>query len=126
MLIEVSETHPPRPGGKVGYLHAADGQRYECWPDKLEGVQVGRRYEIETRSREYEGRTILSITRITPAAATTNNRLSDSTRSPPASAAAGEAEYVGRVLSALIAKGEVNKAQIATATHWLRSLWREG
>jgi hypothetical protein len=36
----------------------------------------------------------------------------------------GEAEYVGRVLAALIAKGECDKAQVATATTFLRKVWR--
>jgi hypothetical protein len=128
MLIQVAETHPPRPGGKVAYLHAADGQKFEIWPEKLDGVQVGRAYEIEIRERAYDGRTIRSITRITPAATPAVAPAPVSSGSPGtrlnASPHPGEAEYVGRVLAGLIAKGECDKAQVATATAFLRKVWR--
>jgi hypothetical protein len=40
--------------------------------------------------------------------------------SPP-----GEAEYVGRVVAALVAKGEIGASQVAKTTARLREIWRE-
>jgi hypothetical protein len=50
VLIEVSEIHPPKIGGKVSRIVAADGQKYEIWRDKLHGVAPARRDEVEARS----------------------------------------------------------------------------
>jgi hypothetical protein len=47
-------------------------------------------------------------------------RAISSQASPP-----GEAEYVGRVLTALIAKGEIGANHIAKTTARLREVWRE-
>lgn len=120
MLIEVTEIHPPRIGGKVSYIHAADGAKFECWPDKLAGVEVGKKYEIETKEREYQGRTIVSIQKIKPARTAT---ITLTETKEASSGSPGEAEYVGHVLAALILKGQIEKNQIATATAWLRKLW---
>jgi hypothetical protein len=49
MLIEVSEIHPPKPGGKVSRIVAADGQHHEIWPDTLHGVAPGRPYEVDSQ-----------------------------------------------------------------------------
>jgi len=121
MLIEIDEIHPPKVGGKVSQI-VADGQKYEIWPEKLGDVAVGRRYEVEVREREFNGRTIRSISKIAPASKT-------ATPVPAAAATAssttGEAEYVGRVLAALIAAGTIDKQSIAAATAWLRRVWRE-
>ena len=121
MLIEIDEIHPPKPGGKMSKIVAA-GERFDIWPDKLDGVAVGRRYEVEVKDREFNGRTFRSIAKIAPApeVASTNGAAAPVTASP-----AGEAEYVGRVLAALIAAGSVDKQSIAAATAWLRKTWRE-
>lgn len=65
MQIQVSQVHPPGPGRKTGTVIDADGQRYECWPETLEGLYAGHRYEVEIKSREYNGREILKIARAT-------------------------------------------------------------
>jgi hypothetical protein len=122
-LIDIAEIHPPRAGGKVSRIVAESGEKYEIWPDKLDGVLVGRSYMVEVRSREYEGRTINSIAKIAPAPQVPAPAPTIAT---PASHVEGEAQYVGLVLAALIAKGEVEKTQIAAATQWLRRMWREG
>lgn len=127
MLIEVTATTPPRVGGKVAHIKTADGARFEIQPDKLDGIQVGKAYEVETRERDWQGRTIRSITTIAPATVngTAVNGAPAAIASTQASPHPGEAEYVGRVLAALIAKGEVDKDKIAAATGWLRKLWRQ-
>jgi hypothetical protein len=126
MVIEVSEIHPPKPGGKVSRIVAADGERYEIWPDKLAGVAPGRRYDVEIAERQYNERTIKSIRKITP--------LAEKPKSQPSTGEIpqlnrenhpGEAEYVGRVLAALIAKGEVTVNQVPAYTMRLREVWRQ-
>jgi len=122
MLIEIDEIHPPKPGGKMSKIVAA-GERFDIWPDKLDGVAVGQRYEVEVKDREFNGRTFRSIAKIAPAAKA--EAPAPAATSAAAAATAGEAEYVGRVLAALIAAGAVDKQSIAAATAWLRKTWRE-
>jgi hypothetical protein len=129
MLIEVSEIHPPRIGGKVSKIVAADGQHYEIWPDKLAGIAVGKRYDVEIAERQYNGRTIKSIQKITPAPAPDGKsetyRHEAGNLSSHASLSSGEAEYIGRVLAALIMKGEVTVNQVPAYTMRLREVWRQ-
>jgi hypothetical protein len=123
MLIEVSEIHPPRPGGKVSRIVAADGQHYQIWPEKLVGVDVGRRYEIEATDREFNGHTFKSIKSIVPVAEPPSGKVGHI--SSQASLDLGEAEFVGRTIAALIIKGEIGASQIAKTTARLREIWRE-
>jgi hypothetical protein len=122
MLIEIDEIHPPKPGGKMSKIVAA-GERYDIWPDKLDGVAVGRRYEVEIKDREFNGRTFKSIAKIAPAAGAA--AAVPTATAPAAAALAGEAEYVGRVLAALIVAGAIEKQSIPAATAWLRKAWRD-
>lgn len=121
-IIDVAEIHSPAPGKKVAYIHTSTGDKYEIWPDKLGRIVIGERYAIETKERDYNGRTIVSITKIEPAPAATGP--ASGTSSPAASPAVGEAEYVGHVLAALITTGQVDKEKLSTATAWLRQIWR--
>lgn len=124
MLIDVTEIHPPKIGGKVCKIVAADGEHYQIWPEKLTGVDVGKRYEAEITERDYNGRTFKSIKSIVPAPMPVPE--SQSTPVQKNCDASGEAEYVGRVLAALITKGQVvERSQIAAATEWLRKVWRQ-
>jgi hypothetical protein len=125
MLIEVTEIHDPKPGGRVSRIVAADGQHYEIWPDKLSGVTPGRRYEVETGEREFNGCTIKKITKIAPAKDAEPPSGKVGNISPLAAPSSGEAEYVGRVLAALIAKGEVTVNQVPAYTMRLREVWRQ-
>jgi|SRR5215475_832225 len=129
MLIEVTATHPPQPGKKMAHILAADGSKFEIWPDRLDKVQVGQRYEVETREREFNGRTIRSIEKISPASSASVGKSETYRREvgnmSSQASPSGEAQFVGRVLAALIAKGEVEKSQIAAATEWLRKVWRD-
>ena len=121
MLIEIAETHPPQNGKKVAKVIAKGGQEFEIWPEKLAGIQVGARYEIDVAEREYNGRTIKKITKATPA----NGAAKPNGHAPTATTADGEPEFVATVLAALIMKGEVanNKRQLFDATQMLRGLW---
>jgi hypothetical protein len=122
MLIEVTETHPPKFGKKVATVIAADGEKFEIWPEKLAGLQVGTRYEIDVEERDYNGRTIRKITKATPANGAAKPAANGNGAPEPAN---GEPEFVATVLAALIMKGEVlnNKRQLFDATEMLRGLW---
>jgi hypothetical protein len=49
MIIDVTEIHPAQPGKKMARVVAADGQKFDIWPDKLAGIYVGQHYEVNTR-----------------------------------------------------------------------------
>jgi hypothetical protein len=66
MLIEISELHPAAPGRKTGTVVAAGGTRFSVWPEQLAQVQIGHRYDVEISERTWQGRTLQSITKITP------------------------------------------------------------
>ncbi len=127
MLIEVKETHPPVAANRSGTVVAMDGQQFDCWPDKLNGLQVGRHYEIETSRREKNGRTYVSITKATPvngAAPAQQAGSGQVARSP-----SGEAEYVGRIVAASILKGDIqlnphDPRRVEDITRMLRDIWR--
>ncbi len=136
MLIQVQETHPPKAGGKVAHVVAKDGQRFEIWPDRLGGIHVGQRYDIEVEARDYQGRTFHKIIKAVPvngAAHPTTNQdgaaRAAGNGNGRASAAAGsistEAAFVRDVLAALILKGEVpyTKRALYDATELLRGLY---
>jgi hypothetical protein len=101
MLIEIAETHPPQFGKKVATVVAAGGQKFEIWPEKLAGLQVGASYDVDVADREYNGRTIRKITKATPATA-------------PA-ATNGNAVPSGEVKN--------DKAELYATTKMLRGLW---
>jgi hypothetical protein len=125
MLIEVREIHDPKPGGKVARIVAADGERYEIWPDKLAGVVAGKRYDVEIAERSFNERTIKSIKKITPVkdAEPANGKVGNILSQ--ASPSSGEAEYVGRIIAALIIKGEIGVNQVSVYTIRLREVWRQ-
>lgn len=129
MLIEVTETNPAPAGRKMAHVKAKDGQEFEIGPEKLAVVRIGMRYDVETQDREWNGRTIRKITKATPAGTAPSAAFARQT-APAASLAvagtSGEAEFVGRVLAALILKGEVvnTKKGLADATLMLRGLWK--
>lgn len=129
MIIDVADISPPGAGKKMARITSSTGQAYQIWPDKLGRIHVGGRYEIETRDREWEGRTYVSIVKIEPAAEPPPARPSTGeipqlNAAKPPSPHAGEAEYVGRVLAALIAAGQVDLRSLVETTQWLRMAWR--
>lgn len=128
MLIDVAETHPPKIGKKVAAVIAADGQKYEIWPEMLAGIQVGRRYDADVEERDYQGRKIRKITKATPAGAApaqqegsgqfARGRISQGQISD-------EVYFVGKALHALIIKGDAvyTKKSLYDATELLRGLY---
>jgi hypothetical protein len=66
MIIEVAETRAAPAGKKIATIIAAGGTKFDCWPEMLASVEVGRRYEVEVESREWNGKTFQKITKATP------------------------------------------------------------
>jgi hypothetical protein len=66
-IIEVASIRPPREARKPGHVIAADGAAFECWPEKLNKLQVGERYAVEVETREWQGRPIRKIVKAQPA-----------------------------------------------------------
>jgi hypothetical protein len=66
VLIQVLETHPAAPGKKTATVVAAGGDKFSVWPEQLAQIRVGQRYEVEIAERVWQGRTLQSITKITP------------------------------------------------------------
>ena len=128
-LIDIAEIHPPRAGGRVANIIAKGGKKFEIWPEKLDGIVVGKSYMVQISTRDYQGRTIFKIVKISPAPDVPLRPAADpapaTTTTTQAFPAAGEAHYVGPVLAALITSGAVDKTQIASATGWLRRIWQE-
>jgi hypothetical protein len=52
-IIEITAIRPPKTGKKVATVVAASGQSFEIWPDKMNGLQEGGRYEVEVEEREW-------------------------------------------------------------------------
>jgi hypothetical protein len=125
MLIEVKETHPPKAANRSGTVVTLDGQKFDCWPNVLSRIRIGMRYEVETSTND---RGFTSITQVKPAGTATPAgfaREGAATATPAVAAPSGEAEFVGRVLHALILKGDViyNTQQLEKATALLRGIW---
>jgi hypothetical protein len=127
MLIEVKETHPPGAGKRVATVIAADGDRFDIWPEQLGNFRVGCRYEVETEDREWRGRTFRKITKATPVSGAASPQQQSSGQ--VARSYFDEAAYAGHVVAALILKGDVvwnpqNPRQMAEATRVVRNVWR--
>jgi hypothetical protein len=125
VLIEVKETHPPTGSRRSGTVVTIDGAQFDCWPNLMRTIQVGKRYDVETSTNE---RGYTSITKATPAngAAPVDAAPSSFDKgSGLPGASAGEAEFVGRALAALILKGDViyTKKSLYDATLLLRDLY---
>lgn len=124
MLIEVKETHPPTGSRRSGTVVTVDGQRLDCWPNMLQTIQIGNRYEVETSTNDRGYTSIKKATPVNGAAHCANGNGS----APPEWAStpiATEAGFVREVLAALILKGEViySKRSLYDATLLLRDLY---
>lgn len=128
MLIEVKEIHPSPGERKPAKVVAMDDKTYDIWPENLTGIIAGRSYEVETKSRPWNGRTFYTITKATPV-----NGAAPSP--PPQQQTSGqvsrgyfdEAAFTGHAIAAMILKGEIdprNQRQATDATRMWRDIWR--
>lgn len=67
-VIAVRETRPPTAAGRSGTVITTDGRFLDAWPDTLDILLPGHRYDVETSSREKGGRTYTTIRKATPVA----------------------------------------------------------
>jgi hypothetical protein len=88
VLIQIAETHPAAPGKKTASVVAVGGSKFDCWPEMLAKIEIGRRYEVEIKDRVFQGRTYQSITKATPYA-----EDGDSTVATRAAASVAENRY---------------------------------
>lgn len=134
MEIQVTETHPPGAGRKMGTVVTADGQRFNAYPEMLANIQIGRRYAVKTESWDNKGRTYHKIIEASPfngpAPAANGNGVAHSAgngngHAPAAGSVSTEAAFVREVLAALILKGDVvyTKKSLYDATQLLRGLY---
>jgi hypothetical protein len=139
MLIDVKEMHPPTGPRRSGTVVTMEGTQFDCWPNLLRTIQVGKRYEVETSTND---RGYTSITKAEPINGVTPNgkgvahptangngaAKTNGHASAPAAPAGivGEAEFVGRAIHAFILKGDVtnNRREVLDVVEMLREVWR--
>lgn len=63
--IKIQYVNQPKEGRKTGSIKTVDGAYYDVWPDKLAGLLPGAEYDIETTSREFNGKTYITATKLT-------------------------------------------------------------
>lgn len=124
-IIEIASIRAPKEGKKVGTVVDTNGRPFEIWPDKMNGLTEGGRYEVEIREREWNSRTIRQITKAKPAE--TVQAANGNARTIPIATVAPDAElaFVSSALNAFIAAGKVNldARELIQATTTLRMLW---
>jgi hypothetical protein len=129
-IIEVASIRPPKQGKKVATVVDATGASFECWPEKVATLQVGKRYAVEVETREWQGRPIRKITKAEPAdrRATPGNghhpaKPTASQTTQPPSGGVSEHAFVASILTAFIAAGKVglDADEIAAAIDTVRA-----
>jgi hypothetical protein len=135
--LTVAELHPAAPGKRTAAVVAADGQKFEIWPEKLAGFAIGRTYSVDVEDRDYNGRTIRKIVKATPLTNGHTNSNARGVRAPelgprghmtdsPTPSTAGEVQFVSHCLAAMIASGKIahdDKRALFSATMNLRALF---
>lgn len=118
-VIEVKFANPPKDGKKQATIKSASGDVFGVWPKDIGRFQPGRRYRVEYTERPYQGRTYRTIVKCEPEAA--------SEHQPGGKAAAGEIEFVTRVLAASIQACAVGhtQADLAQEARMLRAVYRD-
>src|SRR6476620_6069237 len=118
MIIQVAETHPPKAGKKLGTVKTVTGESFGIWPDKLAGVQVGGRYQIEFDENEFNGRTYRKITKVHPAEA------AEPSAAPTCNS---EQQFVCSLLRAAIAAGnlQIQTDALVAAIKTARAAWAQ-
>jgi hypothetical protein len=132
-IIEVVSIRPPKEGKRVATVVDATGASFECWPEKVATLQVGKRYAVEVETREWQGRPIHKITKAEPAdrRATPGNghhpaKPTASQAIQPQPGGGSEQAFVASIVSAFIAAGKVDldRGQLEQAVSLARALWR--
>jgi hypothetical protein len=119
MMIEVAETHPPQNGKKLAKVKAKTGEEFGIWPDKLSGLRVGGRYDIEFDESEFKGKVYRKITKAEPANGSSSRPM------PKGDASDAEPQFVASMLSAAIAAGrvELETNALVSSIKMMRAAW---
>lgn len=126
--IEVRYADQPKAGKKQGTVKTKDGDVYGVWPDKLGLLRPGRRYRVEYKERQFEGRTFRTITKVDPAAeGETDTGSVDPLSSSDETGPNQEAEMVCRLVAAAIQSQQVefNPTEIGRAMRMVQAVVRE-
>jgi hypothetical protein len=131
-VIEIASIRPPREARKPGHVVDADGAAFECWPEKLNKLEVGQRYAVEVETREWQGRPIRKIVKAQPFTGAPRletrsaaEQVSEN-RSASGTVSMAEHAFVASIVSAFIAAGKVDldRGQLEQAVTLARALWR--
>ena len=103
--IQIATIELPAPGKKQATITAADGSKFKAWPDKLVGLEIGRRYEIEFTTSQFKGKDYHTIVKAYPAdpVAGNGNGHADTPRTYPPN----EQQFVTTLLAAFITSGQI-------------------
>jgi hypothetical protein len=132
-VIEVASIRAPREARKPGHVVDASGAAFECWPEKLNKLEVGQRYAVELETREWQGRPIRKIVKahLADHRATSGNghhpaKSATSLTARPQPGTGSEPAFVASIVSAFIAAGKVDldRGQLEHAVTLARALWR--
>lgn len=133
MLIEIASTEPPPEGKKMGKVAGAMGESLYAWPNIIEKLKVGSRYEIEIEESDFNGRPFRKIKKVKPAVASA--KAGDNVipmqrgngAAPPASSHDAEMAFVRELLAVAVRTGAVafSAHDLRAAITLLRTLWRE-
>ena len=118
-VVEIKSANPPPEGKKQATIRTTGGDLYGVWPKDLGRFQPGRRYKIEYTERPYQGRTYRTIVKGEPEAASEPQLAGN--------VAAGEIDFVTRVLAASIQACAVGhtQADLTQEARMLRAVYRD-
>jgi hypothetical protein len=128
LTLTVSRIDPPRAnGGKNNKIIGSVGETIYAPPAKAAQFKIGRSYEIDYSTSEYNNKTynnLESFTEVeakTPAATLPSQGGGTPFRTP-------EQSFLSEMLVAMVACGEVknDKIQLWNTTKMLKGLWRHG
>lgn len=132
MLIEIASTEPPPEGKKMGKVAGAMGESLYAWPNIIEKLKIGSRYEVEIADMgDFNGRPGgKKITKIKPAVASAkagDNVIPPGNPAAPAAAPDAEMVFVRELLAVAVRTGAVafSPHDLRAAIALLRTLWRE-
>lgn len=126
-IIEIASTEPPPEGKKMGKVAGAMGESLYAWPNIIEKLKVGGRYEIEIEESDFNGRTFRKIKKVKPANGDNVIPMKPGNPAAPASAHDAEMVFVRELLAVAVRTGAVAFAahDLRAAISLLRALWRE-
>jgi hypothetical protein len=119
--IEIATIELPAPGKKMAKITDRHGGSWQAYPDKLVGIEIGRRYEIEFSTSQFKGKDYRTINKAYPAepvAGSGNGHTSE----PRHNSAPNEMHFVTTLLAAFITSGQIKPGDKATLWQTVKDL----